>query len=92
MAFVVVRLAGHGATVRQLQIALRAFQHLNRWLFVHGEHDGVFRECQVKPDDLGGLGRKGRIVADALGFVGAQGAPDILNMKGSFAEGAESCT
>lgn len=82
-----MRLAGHGAPVRQLEIPLRAFERLDRRLFVDGEHDGVFGRCQVEPDDLGGLGRELGVVADAPGFapgkvdlVCAQKAPDILDM------------
>jgi len=35
MPLVVVTLAGQGAAIGQLQIALRSLQSLDRWLFVH---------------------------------------------------------
>src|SRR5450631_2289203 len=38
---VVVALAGQGAAIGQLQIALRSLQSLARRLFVHAEHNGL---------------------------------------------------
>jgi hypothetical protein len=35
VALVVVALAGQGAAIGQLQIALRSLQSLDRWLFVY---------------------------------------------------------
>ena len=54
MAFVIVRLAGDGAPIGQLQIALRAFERLNGRFFVDREHDRVVGRRHVEPDDLGG--------------------------------------
>jgi hypothetical protein len=87
MPLIIVRLAGHGAPVGQLQIALRTFERLDRWLFVDGENDGVFGRRHVEPDDLGCLGREFGVVAFAprlaageVDLVRAQKAPDILDM------------
>ena len=76
VTFVVVRLAGHGAPVRQLQIALGAFERLNGRLFVDGEHNGVVGRRHVEPDDVRGLGGEFGIVALTPGS--AAGKVDFL--------------
>jgi len=48
MPLVVVRLAGHGAPVRQFKVALRAFERLNRGLFVDRQNDGSIRRRHVE--------------------------------------------
>ncbi len=87
MPFVIMRLADQGASVRQLQIALRALECLDRRFFVHSEHDGVLGWRHVEADDLRGLGRELGVVADAprlaarkVDLVLAQKAPDILDI------------
>jgi hypothetical protein len=83
-----MRLAGDGAPIGQLQIALRAFERLNGRFFVDREHDRVVRRRHIEPDDLGGLGRKFRVVALTPGFappqvdlLRAQETPNILHVN-----------
>ena len=87
VALVVVAMAGHRPAVRQLQVALRPLQRLDRGLLVDTDDDGVLRRRHVEPDHVGGLGDELRIVALAPGFapgqvdlLGAQEAPDILHV------------
>lgn len=63
MPLIVVRLAGHGAPVRQFQIALRAFERLDRRLLVNRQNNGAVRRSHVEADDFGGLGHEVGIVA-----------------------------
>src|SRR5436190_427595 len=51
---VVVALAGQGATVRQLQIALRPLQGLDRRLFVNTENNRLGRRIDIKHDHFRG--------------------------------------
>src|SRR6266446_6893925 len=88
VALIVVALAGQSASVWQLQITLRALQRLNRRLFVDAQDNGLCRRSNVEADNIGGFGRKLRIVALAPGFasrkgdlVAAQESPDILNVN-----------
>ncbi len=88
MPLIVMRLPGERAPAGQLQVALSRFERLNGRLFVDSKHDRVVRRGQVKPDNLGRLGCKFRIVADAPGFapgeidlLGAQKPPDVLDMN-----------
>src|ERR1700677_1637941 len=83
-----LRLPGERAPAGQLQVALSPFERLKGRLFVDSKHDRVVRRGQVKPDNLGRLGGKFRIVADAPGFapgeidlLGAQKPPDVLDMN-----------
>jgi hypothetical protein len=87
VALIVVALAGQSASVWQLQITLRALQRLNRRLFVDAQDNGLCRRSNVEADNIGGFGRKLRIVALAPGFasrkgdlVAAQESPDILDV------------
>ena len=87
MPLVVVALPGQGAAVRQLQIALRSFQGLDRWLLVHAQHNGLLRRRDIEADHIGGFGRKVRVVALAPGLASrrdrssaAQESPDILHV------------
>ena len=86
--FVIVALAGQGAATRQLQIALRPFQCLDRRLFVDTENNGLGGRIDIKADHIGCLGRERGIVALAPRLAGgevdivlAQEAPDILNIN-----------
>ena len=86
--FVVVALAGQGAPVRQLQIALRPLQGLDRRLFVDTENNGLGGRIDIKADHIGGFRHELRVVALAPGLAGgkvdivlAQEAPDILNIN-----------
>jgi len=85
---VVVALAGQGASVRQLQIALRPLQGLDRRLFVDAENNGLGGRIDIKADHIGGFGRERGVVALAPRLAGgnvdivlAQKAPDILNIN-----------
>ena len=88
MPLVVVALAGQGAAVRQLQIALRTLQRLDRRLFVDTENNRLGGRIDIKADHIGCLGRERGIVALAPRLAGgkvdivlAQEAPDILNIN-----------
>src|ERR1700687_3555889 len=85
MPLVVVALAGQGAAIGQLQIALRSLQSLNRRLFVHAQHNGLLGRGDIEANNIGGFGRKVRVVALTPGLanrevnlVAAQEPPDIL--------------
>jgi hypothetical protein len=82
-----VALAGQGAAIGQLQIALRSLQSLDRGLFVHAEHNRLLGRGDIEADNIGGFGRKVRVVALTPGLanrevnlVAAQEAPDILDV------------
>ena len=84
---VVVALAGQGASVRQLQIALRPLQGLDRRLFVDTENNRLGGRIDIEADHIGGFRRERWVVAFAPGFAGgkvdivlAQEAPDVLNV------------
>src|SRR6476659_10429332 len=55
VALVVVAMSRQCASVRQLQIALRALERLDRWFFVDAQNDRVLRRRQVETDNIGGL-------------------------------------
>src|SRR5882762_8743317 len=85
---VVVALAGQGAPVRQLQIALRTLQGLDRRLFIDTQNDSLGGRIDIKPDHIGGFRHERRVVALAPRLTGgkidlvlAQEAPDILNIN-----------
>jgi len=87
MPFVVVRLPGHGAPVRKFQVTLRAFERLDRGLFVDRQYDGVLGRGHVEADDLGRLRHEVGIVAHAprlaarnIDFPGAKKPPDVLDV------------
>src|SRR5208337_67835 len=68
-------------------VALRAFERLDRRLFVDRQNDGAIWRSHVETDDLGGLGHEVGIVALAPGFAAGkidllrtQKAPDMLDM------------
>ena len=69
---VVVAVAGQGAPVRQLQIALRPLQGLDRRLFVDTENNRLGRGIDIEPDHIGGFRRERGIVALAPGFAGGK--------------------
>jgi hypothetical protein len=52
---VVVTLAGQGASVRQLQIALRTLQRQDRRLFVDTENNRLGGRIDIKPDPGAGF-------------------------------------
>ena len=87
IALVIVAVAGQRPAVRQLQIALRPLQRLDRRLLVDADDDRVLGRRHVEPDHIGGLGDELGIVALAPGFapgevdlLRAQEAPDILDI------------
>src|SRR5450631_3388620 len=88
VTLVVVALAGQGAAIGQLQIALRSLQSLDRGLLVHAWHNSLRRRGDIKANDIGGFGRKVRVVALTPGLasrevnlVAAQEPPDILDVN-----------
>jgi len=88
MPLVVVAVAGQGAAIGQLQIALRSLQSLDRRLFVHAQHNGLLGRGDIEANNIGGFGRKVRVVALAPGLasrevnlVAAQEPPDILDVN-----------
>src|SRR6516164_4395797 len=85
---VVMALAGQGASVRELQIALRPLQRLDRRFLIDTEHNRLGRRIDVEADHIGGFRRELRIVALAprlarsqIDLVLAQKAPNILNIN-----------
>src|SRR6266446_492625 len=83
MPLVIVALAGQGAAIGQLQITLRSLQSLDRGLLVYAQHNGLRRRRDIEADNIGGFGRKVRVVALAPGLashqvnlVAAQEPPD----------------
>src|ERR1700739_4382914 len=58
MSLVVVALAGQGAAIGQLQIALRSLQSLDRRLFVHAQHNGLLGRGDIEAHDIGGFFRQ----------------------------------
>jgi len=88
MPLVIVALAGQGAAIGQLQITLRSLQSLDRGLLVHAQQDGLRRRGDAKADNIGGFGRKVRVVAFTPGLasrevdlVATQEPPDILDVN-----------
>ena len=87
VALVIVAMAGQRPAVRELQIALRPLQRLDRGLLVDADDDGVLGRRHVEPDHIGGLGDELGIVALAPGLapgevdlLRAQETPDILHI------------
>src|ERR1043166_3720530 len=88
MPLVIVALAGQGSAIGQLQITLRSLQGLDRGLLVHAEYNGLRGRRDVEANNIGGFGRKVRVVALAPGLasrkvnlVAAQEPPDILDVN-----------
>src|SRR5450432_3399066 len=69
MPLVVVAVAGQGAAIGQLQIALRSLQSLDRRLFVHAQHNGVLGRSDIEANNIGGFGGKVRVVALTPGLA-----------------------
>src|SRR6478736_7414665 len=72
MPLVIVALAGQGAAIGQLQITLRSLQSLDRGLLVHTQHNSLRRRGDVKANDIGGFGRKVRVVALTPGLASCE--------------------
>ena len=86
VALVIVAMAGQRPAVRELEIALRSLQRLDRGLLVDTDDDRVLGRRHIEPDHVGGLGHELGIVALTPGFapgevdlLRAQQAPDILD-------------
>jgi hypothetical protein len=84
---VVMASAGQGASVRQLQVALRALQCLDRRLLIDTENDRLGGRIDVQAHDIGGFRRKlgvgalaPRLAGGKVDLMLAQEAPDILNI------------
>src|SRR5450755_430251 len=69
MPLVVVAVAGQGAAIGQLQIALRSLQSLDRRLFVYAQYNGLLGRGDIEANNIGGFGRKMRVVALAPGLA-----------------------
>src|ERR1700736_5838669 len=87
MPLVVVALARQGTPIGQLEITLRPLQRLDRGLFVNAEHNGLLGRGDIETNNVGGFGRKVRVVALAPGLaslkidlVAAKESPDILDV------------
>ena len=85
VALVVVRPAAEGAAVRQLEITLGAFERLDVRLLVDSNDQRTLRRVEIEPDNLGRLGGKLGILADAptlapgqIDLLRPQETPDIL--------------
>src|SRR4249920_1563322 len=84
---IVVAVSRQRASVRQLQIALRALQRLDRWFLVDTYDDGIVGRRHVEADHIGSLAGELRIIALApalataeIDLVFAQGTPDVLHV------------
>src|SRR5271169_1290936 len=85
---VIVALAGQGASVRELQVALRPLQRLDRRLLIDAENNRLGRRVDIETDHVGRFRRELRVIALAPGLAGsqidvvlAQKAPNILNVN-----------
>lgn len=85
VADVIVRPSGQRPAVRQLEVAIGIFERLDVRLLVDRHHQRAVRRVEIKPDDLGRLGGKGRVLALAPRFASGkidslrpQEAPDRL--------------
>src|SRR5277367_3589761 len=94
MSRVVVALPGQRPPVGQLQIALRAFERLDRRLLVDRQHEGAARWIEIEPDNLRRLGGERGIVTLAPRFARGQidlllpqEAPDVLHVDIAQARG-----
>ena len=67
--FVVVALTGQGASIRQLQVALRPLQSLDGGLFVDTENNRLGRRIDIKADHIGSFRRERGVVVFAPGFA-----------------------
>src|SRR6516165_8177268 len=72
MPLVIVALAGQGAAIGQLQITLRSLQSLDRGLLVHAQHNGLRGRGNIEADNIGGFGRKVRVLALTPGLASRQ--------------------
>ena len=72
MALVIMAVATQGASVGQLQIALRPLQRLDRGLLVDTEHNRLVGRCHVEANDVGRLSGELRIVALAPGLAAVE--------------------
>ena len=80
-----MRPAAEGAAVRQLEITLGAFERLDVRLLVDSNDQRTLRRVEIEPDNLGRLGGKLGILADAptlapgqIDLLRPQETPDIL--------------
>ena len=59
----------HDLAAAGLNVAARSLQGLDRRFFIHTEHQSVLWRVQVQPDDIGRLGCKLGVSADAPGTM-----------------------
>src|SRR5436190_16679767 len=93
---VIVALASQGTSVRQLQIALRPLQGLDRRLFVDTQNNRLGGRIDIEADHIGGFRRELGVVAltprfasRKIDIVLTQEAPDILNVNVAQALGQQ---
>src|SRR6266446_8530974 len=72
IALVIVTMTAQCTAVRELQIALRTLQRLDRGLFVDADDNRVLGRRHVEPDYVGGLGYERGILALAPRFASAR--------------------
>ena len=84
---VIVALAGQGASVRELQVALRPLQRLDRRLLIDTENNRLGRRVDIETDHVGRFRRELRVIAlapDAVArLVGIEGGvvSGVLNLE-----------
>ena len=85
MSLVFMRLPLQRPAIRHLQIPLGSLQCLDAGLLIDRQHHRMIRRAQIEPDDLGRLGDKVGVCAEAprlrrrkVDPLGAQEAPNIL--------------
>src|SRR6516225_11861396 len=69
---VIVTLAGQGASVRELQVALRPLQCLDRRFLIDTENNRLGRRVDIETDQVGRFRRELRVIALAPGLAGSQ--------------------
>ena len=69
---VIVALASQGASVRELQVALRPLQRLDRRLLIDTENNRLGRRVDIETDHVGRFRRELRVIALAPGLAGSQ--------------------
>ncbi len=69
MPLAIMALAGQGAAIGQLQITLRSLKGLDRGFLVHAQHNSLRGWGDIEANNIGGFGRKVRVVALTPGLA-----------------------
>ena len=72
VALIIVAMAGQRPAVRELEIALRSIQRLDRGLLVNTDDDRVLGRRHMEPDHVRGLGHELGIIALTPRFAPAR--------------------